>query len=110
VRPRIYCAGPFTGDVDANCARAIDVGEQVERAGFHPVIPHLYRAWDARHPHGYEHWMRLCFEDVESCAGLLRMPGESPGADREVAHAQHCCIPVFDSIEALVLATDWRTR
>lgn len=41
---RIYVAGPYTGEVEENCSRAIDAGEALRRACFLPFIPHLYRA------------------------------------------------------------------
>lgn len=101
---RVYCAGPYSGDVDANCARAIDVGEEVRRAGFLPFVPHLYRAWDARHAGPYQQWMALCFEEVRR-SDALYLYAPSPGANQEQAHAESIGLPVFFSIDALIA---WR--
>ena len=98
---RVYIAGPFTGDVEANCAAAIDAGERVRQAGHLPFIPHLYRAWHERHPASYEEAMALCFAEVSRCDVLLRMPGASPGADREVKHAIERGIPVVYNVESI---------
>ena len=38
---------------------------------------------------------------IERCDALLRMPGESSGADREVEHARAHSVPVFHSRGAL---------
>lgn len=99
---RVYVAGAFSGDIDTNCAAAIDCADLLVGLGFAPFVPHLYRAWDARHPRPYEEWMRLCFVEVERCDALYRMPGASPGADREVAHAMAHGVPVYHSIAALL--------
>ena len=55
------------------------------------------------HPEDYETWMKLDFIWVESCDALLRLPGESPGADREVKHAITLGIPVFYSMDELLI-------
>lgn len=91
----VYVAGPLSGDMQANAARAIDVGERLLAAGLVPFIPHLTIAWEARHPHHYEQWMAWDFEWLRRCDALYRMPGKSPGADREVDMARQLGIPVF---------------
>ncbi len=42
------------------------------------------------------HWHNMFLPD---CDGLLRLPGKSSGADKEVALAESKKIPVFHSIE-----------
>jgi hypothetical protein len=88
----VYVAGPFSGDEDGNANRAIDFAERIRAIdGIIPFVPHLSRAWDARHPgHDYEVWMRWCLAWVERCDAIVRIPGKSPGADREIAHAKAC--------------------
>lgn len=49
----------------------------------------------------YDKWLDWCFEMLEGCQALLRLPGESSGADREVAIAKQLGIPVFYSVEEL---------
>src|SRR5437870_10078759 len=39
---------------------------------------------------------------VSVCHGLLRLPGKSAGADREVAFAERSGIPVFSSVAELL--------
>lgn len=100
-RLRVYIAGPYTkGDKLDNVRRAIDAATIVLALGHFPYIPHLTHYWDERHPHDYETWMELDFAYLDVCDVLIRLSGESPGADREVEQARAKGIRVFDSIEA----------
>lgn len=55
-----------------------------------------------RHPHPWEHWMELCLEELRRCRYMIRLPGESYGADVESIYADTIAVPVFKSVEALV--------
>lgn len=104
----VYVAGPLTARSGKTQAQhvddAIDAGTKLLQLGFHPYIPHLSHFWDQRTPRPYEVWMALDFAWIVRCDALLRMPGESPGADREVFKARDLGVPVFYSIEELVAA------
>jgi hypothetical protein len=101
----VYVAGPYTGDEEANVARAIDAATVLLRSGLFPYVPHLAHFWEQQHAHHYEVWMNLDFAWVRRCDALLRLNGESKGADREVALARELGIPVFYSVmEVLVWA------
>lgn len=92
---RVYVAGPYTGgDVAWNVARAMDVADQLLSAGLAPFCPHLSHFLHLHHPHGYETWMALDMAWLAACDVLVRLPGDSPGADREVAEAEQLGIPV----------------
>lgn len=94
---RVYCAGPV-GKVEGRLERvlsAIEAGEQIAALGLAPFVPHFYHFWDSRHAHDYEFWMAHCMEWVRQCEALFRMPGASPGADREVELAKSLGLPVF---------------
>jgi len=82
------------GDVAVNVARAMDCADALICAGFAPVVPHLSHFLHMHHPHGYETWMEIDFALLPVCAVLIRMPGDSPGADREVLRAVELGIPV----------------
>lgn len=98
----VYVAGPYSsGDTVANVEAALDAGHALMDAGFAVVVPHLAHYLEARRSRPYEEWMALDFALLDRCGALLRLPGHSPGADREVAHALSRGIPVFDSIAAL---------
>lgn len=99
---RIYVAGPYTsGDVAVNVATAINYADLLLRRGFNPFVPHLSHFWHYRHAHPYEVWMEWCLEWVRQCDAVLRIPGLSNGADREVAYADKLQIPVFYNIDDL---------
>jgi hypothetical protein len=55
------------------------------------------------HPRPYEDWTKLDLEWVKVCDGLLRLEGESSGADAEIEFAKQLSIPVFYGIDSLIL-------
>lgn len=92
----VYVAGPISrGAMDQNCREGILLAERLRAAGLAPFSPHLSILWNMIAPVSYEDWMALDFAWIDRCDALLRMPGESPGADREVAYAKDHGIPVF---------------
>lgn len=91
----VYIAGPYSGgDVEANVKTAIEAGNKIALAGMYPFIPHLYHYWHQHLQQDYEFWMDQCFAFLEKCDVLVRLPGVSPGADREVQRAREQGIPV----------------
>lgn len=107
---RIYIAGPVTGSgVQAvNAANAIRVGDELANHGMVPCIPHLFITWEMAYPkEDQEFWMIQCMEWLLTCHALLRLPGESSGADREVEAAKAHGIPVFyQTVDLLVAFRD----
>lgn len=69
--------------------------------GYYPIAPLLSHYIDERHPAGYERWMEWCLAMVGACDVVLRLPGESAGADREVSEAQRLGKLVVYSIDEL---------
>jgi hypothetical protein len=99
----VYVAGPYSKpDPQMNVEKAIDVGELVFAAGFYPFVPHSNHFWEARHPRPYLDWMRFDRAWLTRADALLRMPGESSGADEEIEAALRLSIPVFYSLESLI--------
>jgi len=100
---KIYVAGPLTkGDYARNVRNAYKAAEDLAEHGFAPYVPHSTHLWDLIFPHTYEFWMSLDFEFLAVCDALLRLPGESLGADREVERAHDLNIPVFNDINGVV--------
>lgn len=100
---KVYIAGPYTkGDVAMNVRAAIEAGDRVLKAGHVPFIPHLTHFWHMICPGPYGQWIKLDLEWLPCCGALLRLPGESSGADGEVAEAKRLGIPVFYSVEELL--------
>ena len=104
---RIYVAGPLGPNDDERRARldaALAAGASLVQAGLAPFVPHLWPA--AMHADGlapYEAWMAYDFAWLDACDAVLRIPGHSPGADREVARARAAGLPVFSSIGEVVV-------
>ena len=96
---RVYVAGPYSGgDVALNVRRAILAGETLLARGHSPYIPHLTHFWQLLAPHAYEVWLEQDRVWLEQCEAVLRLPGESPGSDREGAMAHLLGIPVYYSL------------
>lgn len=105
---RVYIAGPYSSNPDENTAFAMAMGNVLLSLGFAPYIPHLCHFWHAQYPRPYEDWMRMDLEFVKVCDLVFRLPGYSPGADREVELAQKCGIPVFLSISDILTYCEFR--
>jgi hypothetical protein len=92
----VYVASPYTkGDVAVNVRLNIGVADELAQAGFFPFAPLLTHFWHLLHPHPYEFW---CAHDnawIERCDCLVRLPGDSTGADREVELARAKGVPVY---------------
>jgi len=100
---RVYVAGPYTKpDPVTNTRAAIAAGNRLLDLGYAPFVPHLTHYWHLETPRPYEDWMQLDFEWVAVCHAVLRLPGESSGADREVSLARKLGIPVFESFAGLM--------
>ncbi len=96
---RIYIAGPYTqGDVAVNVRNAVLAANEVLDAGHTPFVPHLTHLWHLITPRPYEDWLCLDIKWLKICDVVIRLPGESAGADEEVAVAERLNIPVFGSV------------
>lgn len=92
----VYIAAPYTTPTpEYNVAVAMSAACRLINLGYVPFLPHLYHYLDQVYPQPYETWMRLCLAYVRKSDKVLRLPGTSPGADREVEEAQRHGIPVF---------------
>jgi len=83
--------------------KAIDAADRLRAAGFAPFVPHLCFFWDLMGSGwSYEDWMAYDKAMLLKCDALLRLPGESHGADREVAWAQEAGISTYHLIGGLI--------
>lgn len=90
--------GPF----EKNLRQAIDAAHILLEYNIAPFVPHLNYVIETVYPKDYELWMLMDFAFIERCDALLRLPGESKGADREVIFAQNRGVPVFTSMSDLI--------
>ena len=99
---KIYIGGPYSkGDTVLNVRNAVMAAEQVLRRGHIPYIPHLTMLWHFISPHEYQFWLDYDIEWLRLCDALLRLPGESSGADKEVALSEGLGKPVYYSVHEI---------
>lgn len=101
---KVFIASPMStsGEPGANVHAAACAAADLKLAGFDPFVPQLtwflhmirpdvdvakWRMWDLR-------WLKIC-------DAVLRLSGDSDGADIEMAIAIESGIPVFYSIKTL---------
>lgn len=104
---RVYVAGPYNGNgsIEArsrNTERAIDEATKLLDTGHSLYVPHLAHFWDLRHQRSPSVWLALDLSWLAQCEAMIRLPGDSPGADEEERFARSIGIPVYESVEAFL--------
>lgn len=100
---KIYISGPYTkGDPSINTHNAVMVANKIMDAGHVCFLPHLFHFWHVMTPRPYDDWMKIDLAFLPDCDCILRLPGESKGADIEVAKAKELGMPVYNSVEELL--------
>lgn len=101
---KVYIASPYTkGDIAVNVKEQMDFANILMDAGFAPFVPLYSHFQHMAHPRPYEDWIKLDLEWVKSCDCVLRLEGESKGADGEVEFAKELGLPVFYELSDLML-------
>jgi len=96
LKKKVYIACPYTkGSVARNVGVAIEASIKIIKLGYAPVVPVLSHFMEMFHSLPYEQWLELDFTLLFDCDYLIRLPGESKGADQEVEWASNLKIPVF---------------
>ena len=117
---RIYICGPISrGNLADNVNQATAAFIELAKLGYEPHCPHwsvyskkCYADWQSERIvcHGtangnneltHADWLRIDLAWVAVADAVLRLPGDSVGADQEVMFAKQRGIPVFASIEQL---------
>ncbi len=102
MRKLIYIASPYTiGDTETNVNRQIDTYAELIKLGFAPIAPLLSHFVEIKYPQDHSTWIDIDFAMLSKCDGLLRLGGESKGADLEVGFATDHGIAVYYSISEL---------
>ena len=111
MRKRVYVSGPISGgpnplyneqEVLMNVHQAIIAGQRLSNAGFAPLVPHLSHWWNELYRNDWYTWLEIDESWVSVCDCVLRIPGKSQGADREVQFASALGKPVYFNIDALI--------
>jgi hypothetical protein len=96
VKGMVYVAGPYTHpDPVENTHKMILAGVALRDAGYTPLIPTLSLLTHIVSPHPADYWYQWDIDMLAHCEEMLRLPGESWGADREEEFALAHGIPVF---------------
>lgn len=104
---KVYIASPYTlGDVAVNVKYQMDVANELMELGFAPFTPLLTHFLHMAHPRPYEDWIKVDKVWVLACDALLRLGGQSSGADSEVELAKQNDIPVFYGTVELLNSLD----
>lgn len=121
MRKKVYIAGPITrGKLADNVNRATEAFVSLAKAGLAPFCPHwsVYSKpcvrWTAdalcaavgtvngNDDLSHADWLGLDLPWVAAADAVLRLPGESTGADLETACAADHGIPVFHSLADVI--------
>jgi hypothetical protein len=103
---RVYIAGPISNGHTANAKNtyknvkaAQEYYYELLKEGWSPFCPHLsYYPWldfpqeDDIH---WARWIELDLDWIDSCGVIIRIPGDSIGADMEMQYAKEHNIPAF---------------
>lgn len=101
---KVYITSPYTkGDVAVNVKRQLDCVDTLMNFGFAPFAPLYSHFQHMAHPRPYEDWVKIDLEWVKVCDCLLRLDGESIGADGEVEFAKSLGKPVFTDIQQMII-------
>ena len=102
---RVYIAGPFSGSNETllrNVRFASLVAHDLMDRGYAPFCPHLFAHLHLIKLRPREDWIRQGLAWVRACDAVIRLYGNSAGADKEVELAQELGIPVFEDVTRLV--------
>jgi hypothetical protein len=89
-------------EIEKNVAVAIayeTVLRDLEFAVVNPALSwfsHKFRPWS------HDRWMEQAIDTMLRCDAVLRVPGDSVGADREQAFAETHDLPYFESVACLL--------
>ena len=111
VREVVYVSGPMStsGEPGNNLHNAVQAAAKLTYEGFLPYVPHLVWLQHAIAPWvAVATWQQMTLAWVDRSDALLRLHGDSRGADEEVRRAINQHIPVFYAMEHLL--TEFRAR
>lgn len=96
MKPLVYVSGPMTGDPYGCVRQATDAFAALRLAGCVPFLPQLSVLHEIVDPQPYEEWLAYDLDVIAHCHAIIRLPGDSPGADRECDMARNLGLPVFE--------------
>ena len=108
---KVYISCPYSkGDIEKNVEESMRVTNELINNGFIPFNPLYSHFQHTKYPQPYEKWLELDLEWLRVCNCVLRLPGESNGADKEVKLAKELGMSVYYSLEELIKECQGRTE
>lgn len=105
---KVYIACPYTkGNKADNVHNSMLATNQLINCGYSPFNPLLYHFQHIFAPKDNDTWMDIDMEWLKVSDCVLRLPGESDGAEKEVEEALILGIPVFNSIKEILFAYEY---
>jgi hypothetical protein len=96
---KVFISSPYSiGNQEENVERQIECADRLYNLGFTCFIPLLSHYQHKIYPRVYRDWLDNDLQWLQVCDCLLRLYGESKGADIEEKAARELNIPVFYSI------------
>lgn len=94
----LYLAGPYTRpDPVVNTNAVCRVATLLfETTNWVPFVPHITLMWHAITPRPIDFWYELDIHHMLRCDAIVRLPGDSSGADNELREAQLARMLVVD--------------
>lgn len=110
-RMRVYISGPISSggveQVPKNLNQGIKVWRELIKLKFAPFCPHMNDlGYIVTEPVPWEEALEIDEEWVAASEVMLRLPGESKGADREERYCRDNGIPIVYSIDELIKFRD----
>lgn len=109
MRKTVYVSGPLSngGSLSeqhqyGNVKVAMSWANDLIKAGFAPLCPHLTLFQNDLFPQPHDVWMEVDLPWVRLADCVFRFPGRSAGADQECLLAIDNGIPVYTSLKELI--------
>lgn len=109
IRQRIFVAGPYSSETgsgrEENVHRAASIGLDLVRRGHFVHVPHtMTHNWHGDLP--YEEYIDMTFNILDEWATAFYLIAHSPGADRELGHAQALGLTIYESLDDVPMLRD----
>lgn len=103
----VFIACPYTNEnratVNVNVYRCMYASEEIWNSGFIPFFTLLTHFYEQKYfRHRYEDWMEYTMTWLSKCDIVLRLPGKSSGADREIELAKKLNKKIYYNVKELI--------
>lgn len=102
-RPIVYISGPITkGNKNHNIFQAMEAHQRLLLLRFSVIDPMPSMLYPFNNEIEHQAWLENDLPHVRVASAVLRLPGESLGAEMECLYAEQCGVPIYHSIEELL--------